>query len=197
MKRFLFLVILTALSTASLRAERVTVKRMNSNNIKIAGKVIRIGDTFDIDADISWPSDSAFMVVYDAQCWQPIRMAADYMRRHHIRTYRQFVQSNGLYTRSLQSRRQSDTLYLADSLFVPRAVGSIGDVVPEVRIKGNEKRISLPLTSDGQYYIITREMFKTMRSGRLSVEIWESDKKQQWTYCCYRELCLIVLPQRL
>ncbi len=197
MKKILLLVFLIALGSVGFGAERVTVKKMNSNNIKIAGKVVRIGDTFDIDADISWPSDSAFMVVYDAQRWQPIRMAADYMRRHRIHTYRQFVQSNGLYTRSLQSRRQSDTLYLTDSLFVPRAVGSTEDIVPEVRIKGNEKRIPLSLTSDGQYYVITREMFKTMRSGRLSVEIWESDKRHQWAYCCYRALCLIVLPQSL
>lgn len=192
------LILFAMMAFTSLRAEQVKVKAMNSDKIKVSGKIVRINDTFDIDTPIVWPSDSAYMVVYTME--SPTRryvIVAGEMRKKEAKSCRQFITSNNLYTRSLNVRRPSDTMYLADTLYIPMAVGSGSNIKSELRLCETSAKIPLSHSVDGDNYVITRDLFKTKRSGAVVVDIWDMDKVAKWSYCSYKKLCIIVLPRRL
>ena len=193
MKKTLLLSLLLCLPVG-LMAQQVKVKRISHPTIKVAGKVVKVNDYIDINATIEWPSDSmAYMKVYTLeQPPKPLLLTAHYMRQHNLNTCRQFINSSNLYTRSVMQSRPSDTLYLVDTLYIPRAVGGKPDAEVELRWGGG-KSVPLTLSADGKNYVVVRSRLGALRSGAVQVEIWE--KESGYSVCCYRGLYLIILPR--
>ncbi|MBP5527779.1 MAG: hypothetical protein J6X79_04915 [Bacteroidales bacterium] len=191
MKRAIILALALCLPVA-LMAQQFMVKSMNSNAIKVGGKVAKINDVFSVSAPIMWPSDSAYMVVYALDPTpQRYTLTALYMHRHNVRTCRQFINTSSLYTRGVGMQRPSDTIYLADTAFVPRAKGGALGATAELRWGSHS--IPLSLSADGTSYVIVRSMFGNM-GGMVTADIWEHERAHRAACCRYRDLRLVLLP---
>lgn len=187
MKRAIMLALALCLPMA-LMAQQLRVKSMNSDAIKVGGKVVKVNDIFSANAPIVWPSDSAYMVVYSLdQTPQRYTLTALYMHRNNVRTCRQFINTSSLYTRGVGMQRPSDTIYLADTAYVPRAKGGAVAATAELRWG----KLSAPLSSDGTNYVITRSLFGN-RGGTVTADIWEWERGR--AACRYRGLHFVLLP---
>ena len=52
----------------------------------------------------------------------------------------------------------------------------------------------IPLSHDGQYYILTRSIYGNNSPHPLKIDIIEYDSKQNWEYTVYRNLIIEPLP---
>ena len=181
-------------------ADKYKVLYLNSPDIKVGNKTIVVGNVFDDKDAIKWTSEQQAMKVMNLNTNRVMVLAAKALKKKKSNSlYEYLTSTKHLSTRDLKKRRlveewQLDSiLYLMDTLYISMPQRQSKSVVAKLVIRQDAVK-EIPLSHNGQYYILTRSIYCNNTPHPLKIDIIEYDPKQSWEYTVYRGLIVEPLP---
>ena len=177
-------------------ADRFKVLYVNSTGIKIEAKNVSVGTVFTDKDKIVWSDDQQAMKVLNLNTNRIMVLAAKALKKKGVSSlYEYLTSTRHLSTRDMKRRTQIElwqvdsTLYLLDTLYISRPNIKGNNVVARI-IDDNGKIIDLPISKDGESYVITRNMCGSKAFTPQRFAIKEFDIERDWEYFVYRRLII-------
>ena len=181
-------------------ADKYKVLYLNSSDIKVGNKTLVVGTVFDDKDAIKWSSEQQAVKVMNLNTKRVIVLAAKALKKKKTTSlYDYLTSTKHLSTRDIKKRRvveewQLDsTLYLMDTLYISMPKRQSKSVVAKLVVRQDAAK-EIPLSHNGQYYILTRSIYGNNSPYPLKIDIIEYDSKQNWEYTVYRNLIIDPLP---
>lgn len=177
-------------------ADRYKVLYLNSPGIKVGNKTLVVGNVFDDKDAIKWTSDQQAIKVMNLNTKRVMVLAAKALKKKNVSSlYEYLTNTKHLSTRDMKKRRvveewQLDsTLYLMDTLYISMPQRESKSVVAKLIVRQGAVEV-IPLSNNGQYYILTRSIYGNNSPHPLKIDIIEYDSNQNWEYIVYRNLTI-------
>ena len=198
-------------TNSNILAQDYKITFLNTNSIRIGNKNLSTGSTFKKTDVIQWQDDMQAMKVFDLKSKKTIAIVAKPFKTESCSSLDEYLsKTNHLSTRGVinpNNLKKEDfkvdpnLLYLIDKIDVDASIyfePSMTETIEYYDGKTKQKKIA-NMSSDNKKIIITREMFSsTMQTNKpFNVDIIEYDSKQNWHYCIYRNLKVILVPKKL
>lgn len=194
-KRLMFMVALLMVA-CHVFADKYKVLYVNSTGIKIEKKNAAVGSIFSDKDKIVWTDDQQAMKVVNINTNRVIVLAAKALKKKKSSSlYEYLTSTKRLSTRDLKNRNKMEEwqidsiIYLLDTLYVRIPQNNVGNVEANMICKEGIVKV-IPLPTNDNYYIITKDLFNHQFSQQVRIDIREFDKKRNWEYTTYRNLII-------
>ena len=182
-------------------ADRYKVLYVNATGIKIDKKNVVVGNEFSDKDIIEWTDDQQAMKVVNLNTNRIVVLAAKALKKKNVSSlYDYLTSTKHLSTRDMKKKRMLEewqldsTLYLMDTLYISMPQRQSKSVVAKVIVR-QETVKEIPLSHNGQYYILTRSIYGNSSPHPIKIDIIEYDPILRWEYTVYRNL--IIEPLRI
>ncbi|MBE6269731.1 MAG: hypothetical protein E7101_02120 [Prevotella ruminicola] len=195
-KKRLVIIMAVLMTACHVFADKYKVLYVNSTGIKIETKNVAVGSGFTDKDKIVWTDDRQAMKVINLNTNRIIVLAAKALKKKKASSlYEYLTSTKHLSTRDLKRRKTMElwqvdsTLYLLDTLYISRPDIRGNDVGARI-IDDKGKTIDLPMSNDGRFYVITRDMCGNQIFTPKRFAIKEFDRERNWEYIVYRNLII-------
>lgn len=179
---------------------------LNTNSIKIGDRVLHEQEVFSDTEEIHWKDLRQMMKVQNvnnpSEKYTLTKHGFKEYKKDGVKSLLDFIKVHSLGTRDTNygKKHYSEIYhYLTDTLMFPTTTREDSSIRCEAVWINGKKEMVTPVkrSSDGNFYIISLEIYKGKKPCDINLDIREVNEQIKWKSNVYKSIPIVYIPKRL